>query len=92
MTQPTPQPPATIGTQPQTAAEVNALIGTHLRDFMKIRATINQDQNFLAGADLKGAPYYFAAAQETLMKSAVADLDADLDAVDLTFVSQIVGM
>jgi len=89
---PEPQPPATIGTQPQSAAEVNSLIGTHLRDFMKIRATINQDANFLAGSDLKVAPYYFTDAQESLMKSAVADLDASLDAIDLTFISQIVGM
>jgi len=92
MIPPEPQPPATIGTQPQTAAEVNGLIGMHLREFMKIRATVNQDQNFLAGADLKAKPYYFTPEQEAMLKSAVAGLDTSLDGIDLTFISQIVGM
>lgn len=87
-----PPPPATIGTNPRSADEVNGLIGVHLRGFLASRATINQDASFMAATDLKAAPYYFTADQETQIKSAIADLDANLDAIDLTFVSRIVGM
>ena len=87
-----PQPPATIGTQPQTAAEVNALVGTHLRDFLRHKAIINQDASFMSGADLKAAPYYFTDTQETDLKSSVLALDTELDAIDLTFINRVVGM
>lgn len=93
MTQPVnPPPPDTIGTQPKNALEVNALVGTHLRSFLASKATINQDNEFLSATDLKGAPYYFSADQETLIKSAITDLDTALDAIDMTFISRIVGM
>jgi len=88
----TPPPPDTVGTQPRNATEVNGLVGTHLRDFLVSRARINQDHEFFAVTDLKAAPYYFSDSQEALLKSAITDLDAALDAVDLTFISQIVGM
>lgn len=87
-----PQPPATIGTQPQTASEVNALTGTHLRDFLRMQRVISQDADFFAAADLKAAPYYFTDAQETDLKSAIVALDQELDAVDLTFINRVVGM
>jgi len=93
MTQPIePPPPATVGTQPQSAHEVNGLVGTHLRDFLAAKGHVNQDHEFFTVTDLKAAPYYFSASQEALLKSAIADLDTALDAVDLTFISQIVGM
>jgi len=87
-----PQPPATIGTQPRTAEEVNALTGLHLKGFLASKATINQDASFFAATDLKAAPYYFTADQETDLKSAIIQLDTALDAVDLTFINRIVGM
>lgn len=87
-----PPPPATVGTQPETSFAVNQLIGTHLRSFVSIKNSINQDHDFLAGYDLKAAPYYFTAEQETLMKSAIADLDTVLDGIDMTFISQLVGL
>lgn len=87
-----PQPPETIGTQPKNAAEVNALVGTHLRGFLASKVTINQDNEFLSVTDLKAAPYYFTADQEATIKSAITDLDATLDGIDLTFISRIVGM
>lgn len=89
---PGPQPPATIGTNPKNADEVNGLLGTHLRTFLASKATVNQDQNFLSVTDLKVAPYYFTADQEATIKSAIIDLDTALDAIDLTFISRIVGM
>ena len=87
-----PSPPATVGTQPRNADEVNALVGTHLRGFISSKHTINQDHDFFASVDLKAAPYYFTVDQETLIKSAIADLDTALDAIDMTFINRIVGM
>lgn len=89
---PEPSPPATVGTQPKNADEVNALTGLHLRDFLRAKAAVNQDQDFFLATDLKLAPYYFTADQETLLKSAIGSLDTALDAIDLTFVNRIVGM
>jgi len=91
-TPPAPQPPETIGSQPKNAAAVNDSIGLHLRQFLAAKAAINQDQDWFAGEDLKGAPYYFTADQETQLKTAVSQLDAALDAIDLTFVNRIVGL
>jgi hypothetical protein len=88
----TPPPPATVGTQPRNADEVNGLTGTHLRGFTASKAAIHQDQEFFLATDLKIAPYWFTDDQETLIKSAIAGLDQALQAVDMTFISRIIGM
>lgn len=88
----TPPPPATVGTAPRSADEVNGLVGLHLRDFLRVATIINQDQEWLLPSDLKAAPYYFTAEQETLIKSALGDLDTALDQIDRTFISRLVGM
>jgi hypothetical protein len=87
-----PSPPATVGTQPRNADEVNGLVGLHLRAVCGSKIQIGQDHDWLATVDLKAAPYYFSDTQETLIKSAIADLDTALDAVNMTFISQLVGM
>jgi hypothetical protein len=87
-----PSPPATIGTQPRNADEVNGLVGTHLRGFVANKNAIDQDHNFFGSTDLTGAPYFFTVDQETLLKSAIADLDTALDGIDMTFISRIIGM
>jgi predicted transcriptional regulator len=93
MTQPeTPPPPATVGTAPENATVLNQLVGTHLRTFLSIKNSINQDRDFLAATDLKVAPYYFTTDQETLIKSAVLELDTALDAVDMTFITRLIGL
>lgn len=92
MTPPEPSPPTYIGTQPRNADEVNALVGTHLKGFIANKNAVGQDHDFFLTVDLKAAPYYFAPEQETLIKSAIADLDTALDAVNMTFISQLVGM
>jgi hypothetical protein len=89
---PEPTPPATIGTQPKNADEVNALLGTHLRGFAANKVTINQDAAWLAVTDLKAVPYSFSDEQEATLKSAIADLDTALDSVDMTFISRIIGI
>jgi hypothetical protein len=69
---PEPAPPEVIGAQPINANEVNNKVGSCLRDFLRIQQTINQNQSWLAGADLKLAPYYFTETQETDLKSATS--------------------
>jgi hypothetical protein len=93
MTQPTPPPPpAVVGTNPRNADEVNGLTGTHLRSFLNVRAMIEQDESFMGATDLTAAPYYFTEDQQTQIKSAVTTLNTALQAVDLTFISRVVGM
>jgi len=87
-----PPPPSTVGTQPRNADEVNALVGTHLRGFVSSKNAVGQDHDFFGVTDLKVAPYFFSDEQEALLKSALADLDTALDAIDMTFISRIIGM
>jgi hypothetical protein len=92
MQPPSDPTPITIGAQPTTAGEVNARIGNCLRDFVKIQQTIGQNANWIAGVDLKVAPYFFTAQQETDLKSAVIGLDTGLDGIDMTFVNRLIGL
>jgi len=93
MTQPeAPPPPATVGTAPENATVLNQLVGQHLRSFLDIKNSINQDRDFLAATDIKVAPYYFTTDQETLIKSAILTLDDAMDAIDMTFVTRLVGL
>lgn len=92
MTVPTEQPPATIGTAPADAYAVNQIIGAHLRAFATSKLTVGQDHEWLGVTDLKAAPYFFSQEQEATIKSAVADLDTALDAIDMTFISRIIGL
>ena len=87
-----PTAPATIGTQPRNADEVNALVGSHLRAFITAKNLIGQDHDWLITIDLKEAPYYFTQTQEDSIKSGVGDLDTDLDGVNMTTISRLVGM
>jgi hypothetical protein len=87
-----PAPPDTVGLAPLNADEVNRMVGAHLRQFLAAKASINQDQDWLAPTDLKGAPYFFSPAQEADIKSAINTLDSALDGVDLTFVNRLVGL
>lgn len=93
MTIPTePLPPDTVGSAPRNAQEVNGLVGLHLRDFMRNKMVINQDQEWFATVDLTTVPYSFSADQQTLIKSCFADLDTALDAINTTFISRLIGM
>lgn len=85
-------PPFTIGAQPASAYEVNSRVGAALRQFLAVQSMVGQDQDWLAGADLKVAPYFFTDVQETDIKSAIASLDAALDAIDMTFINRLIGL
>jgi hypothetical protein len=92
MTLPANSPPETVGLDPKNANEVNIQIGTHLQSFVSIKETIGHDEGWLAGADLKVDPYNFTADQETLIKSAIAQLNTNLDAIDMTFINRLTGL
>lgn len=91
MTQP-PAPPVTVGLAPSSAFDVNNMIGSHLRTFTDIKTSVGQDHAWLLSSDLKVEPYLFSADQETLIKSAIANLDVALDAVDMTFITRLTGL
>lgn len=87
-----PQPPTTVGLSPKTADEVNYSVGSLLRQFTNVKESISRSQEWFASADLKIPPYSMTADQETLIKSAMTDLDTDLDAVDMTFIVRLTGL
>jgi hypothetical protein len=89
---PEPTAPATVGLSPKTADEVNYSVGIMLRQFTDVQESVGHFREWLAAADLKVAPYNFAADQETLIKSAIADLDTALDGVDMTFINRLTGL
>lgn len=81
-----------VGLSPASAQEVNNLIGSHLRAFTDIKTTVNQDNEWLQTADLKAEPYLMTPEDETLIKSAIADLDVVLDGIDMTFINRLTGL
>jgi hypothetical protein len=90
--QPTDPTPTTIGAQPTNAYDVNLRVGNCLREFVRIKQIVNQNHDWMAGCDLKVAPYFFTATQETDIKSALGSLDAGLDGIDMTFVNRLIGL
>lgn len=80
------------GLTPKGADEVNNSVGMILRSFVDIKESVNHLQANLAPLVLTDPPYGMSAADETLIKSAVNSLDASLDALDMTFISRLVGM
>ena len=87
-----PPSPTRVGLNPVTSDEVNLNVGTLLRQFVDIKENVGHYQEWLAGVDLKAAPYYMEADLETLLKSAVNGLDSSLDTVDMTFINRLVGL
>ena len=82
----------TVGLSPRSADEVNNQVGVILRQWTDNKESIDHFHAWLAAADLKAEPYLMSAEDETLIKSAIADLDSMLDGVDLTFISRLTGM
>ena len=82
----------TPGLSPRTADEVNLQVGTILRQFTDIKESIGHFQEWLLAADLKVEPYLMTAEDETLIKSAIGQLDGTLDGVDMTFINRLTGM
>lgn len=80
------------GMNPQTAQEVNTGVGLVLRQFVMARDAVNRSQASLAPLTLTGPPYSMSEADETLIKSAMNDLDTALDAIDMTWISRLIGI
>ena len=81
-----------IGLSPKSADEVNNQVGVILRQWTDNKESIGHFHEWLLSADLKVDPYNFLPEEETLIKSAIADLDQTLDGVDMTFISRLTGM
>ena len=80
------------GMNPSSASEVNVNVGTVLRLFVDNKESIGHMRESLAPIDLKAEPYNMTPEDETLIKSAINDLDTALDAVDMSFINRLVGM
>lgn len=80
------------GLSPKSADEVNLFVGTLLNSFAKDRALVHQQQGWLAAEDLTQPPYAMTPDDQTLIKSAMSTLDIALQAVDMTFISRLIGL
>jgi hypothetical protein len=80
------------GLTPSTALELNNTVGTILRRFVDDRESVLHLDANLDPLDLTAEPYLMSEEDQTLIKSAVGDLNTALQAVDMTFISRLVGM
>lgn len=81
-----------IGLSPRNQDEVNNQVGYILRQWTDNKESIGHFHQWLLSADLKVEPYNFTPEDETLIKSALADLDTTLDGVDTTFIDRLTGL
>ena len=81
-----------IGMNPQDAATVNSQTGSISRQFVLLQEQVGRFQAWLAGHDLKLAPYSFTSNDEATIKSAISGLDTSLSAVDRTFIDRLTGL
>ena len=80
------------GLAPKSADEVNNNVGVILRRFVDDKESITHLRESLASLTLTDPPYSMTPEDETLIKSAVNGLDDALDAIDMTFINQLVGL
>lgn len=80
------------GLSPQTSEELNSSVGVLLRTFSQTRSYVHQQHNWLLAQDLKIPPYNMTSDDETLIKSAISQLDSDLQPIDMTFISRLIGL
>lgn len=81
-----------VGLSPISVDQVNNEVGIVLRQFTDLKESVGHYHEWLGAADLKLEPYLMSPEDETLIKSAIADLDATLDGVDMTFISRLTGL
>lgn len=80
------------GLAPRNADEVNNNVGVILRRFVDDKESVTHLADGLSGVDLKAPPYNMDPDDETLIKSAVNDLDTALDAINMQFINKLVGL
>lgn len=81
-----------VGLSPQTATEVNQNTGMVCRSFLTNKDNVHAQQEWLAAIDLTADPYLMTAVDQTTIKSAISGLDTALQAVDMTFISRLLGL
>lgn len=81
-----------VGLTPTTADEVNNSVGVILRQFVDSKESVGHMRDNLAAIDLTEPPYSMTPEDQTLIKSAINDLDTALDGIDMTFISRLVGL
>jgi hypothetical protein len=79
-----------IGSAPMNADDYNTKLGFLLKQFLTIKAQVNQWQAWQAGVDL-AARYGFTPEDAALAVSAVNGLDNDLDGVEMAFINRLAG-
>jgi hypothetical protein len=90
MTFPPVAPDPIIGSAPLNADDYNQKLGFLLKQFLMIKGQVNQWQAWQAGVNLSDR-YGFTPADAALAGSAINGLDAELDAIDMTFINQLAG-
>lgn len=80
------------GANPTSAAEVNASVGSLLRQFMFGRAQVERFQHFMAATDLTAGPYSMTQEDNDNIKSALATLNTTLQGYDTVFVDRLTGL
>jgi hypothetical protein len=81
------------GLAPPDGPTVQAAIGARARQIILLVAQVHRDETgWLAGVDLTQPPYNLSAADQALLKSAIATADKTLQSMDLTFLDQVAGL
>jgi len=80
------------GLAPIDANSLNNDIGNVLKSFSQVRTFVHQHAAWLQAEDLTLPPYNMTTDDQTLIKSAVIPLDTSLQAVDMTFISRLIGL
>jgi hypothetical protein len=81
-----------VGLTPKNSDEVNAQVGYILRQWTDNKESIHHYRANLQGVDLKIDPYNMSPEDETTIKSAIADLDDTLSAINTTFIERLTGL
>jgi hypothetical protein len=80
------------GMTPATAQDVHYGVGNVLRSFVNSKDSIHRTYDNMAGIDLKVPPYNMTPEDESLIKSAIADLNTALSAVNMVWINRLIGI
>lgn len=78
-----------IGANPQTAAEINANVGSLARQFKVVKSQVVQAKSWMDAHDLKISPYNMTSQDEADLKSAVSEMNTAIGAATTTFTDRL---
>lgn len=81
-----------VGLAPVNPQEVNNLIGNLLRQFVDVKESVKHYHNWLVTVELLDPPYSMTQPDNDTLKSAIADLDAALDTVNMAVINRLTGL